>query len=150
MTFTPETTSLTVKLVPTVGQPLRATFFLRRSGSHETLGDRLNDADTEFLPAEIDGKTEMVRLSWIAYIEIVTAAPEVQHLEELGAQRQKVALRLATGNVLIGEVLTILPPERSRISDLLNVKDWRFLLLDAGDRVCFVHRDAIATVRQLE
>lgn len=111
------------------------------------MGDRLNDKATEFLPAEIKGKTELVRVSWIAYIEMSAESPEIAHLEQLGARRTTVSLRLVTGEKLYGEVLYIMPPDRSRISDLLNAGDWRFLLLDVKEKVCFVHRDAIATVR---
>ena len=145
----PEIKALPVTLVPVLGSPLAANVPLRRTGLEgETLGERLEDAASSFLPVEIDGHTELLRLAWLAYVRVDAGAPEVEKLEQLGARRESVSIRLTTGERLDGDVLYILPPDRQRISDLLNASDWRFLLLHVGSSVCFVHRDAIATVLQ--
>ena len=53
-------------------------------------------------------------------------SPEIRHLEELGAHRETVALRLTTGDVLTGEVIYIQPqPEIDEPQDeRLHRKDF--------------------------
>jgi len=114
----------------------------------ETLADRLNDRSTSFLPAEVEGETEMLHLPWIRYVELDPGLLEIEKLDQLGAMRERVTIRLVSGDELSGEVIYILPPERRRLSDLLNAQDWRFLLLAGDDKAYYVNRDAVASVRQ--
>lgn len=149
MAFATEVTRLEARLFPKTGEPRDVVFFLRpRSGVTETLGDRLNDPATRFLAAEIEGATELLYLDWIARLELAAGLPEIELLAQLGAQRDRVAIRLASGLELAGEVYSIMPPGRRRLSDLLNAPDWRFLLLVDEDAAHYVNRDAIASVRQ--
>ena len=113
----------------------------------ETVADRLNDPDSRFLPAEVDGRTELVRLDSLSYVEVHGLAPETQRLEEIGAVHTKVELELDCGDRLDGELVYEAPPTTGRVSDLLNSRSSRFLLLASGDRTLFVRRDAIARVR---
>ncbi len=149
MQLTHEVAPLRAKVAVRNGDRQHVVFFLRPMGvERETLDDRLNDLSTSFLPAEVDGKMEMLHLSWIHYVELDAELPEIARLDQLGAMRENVAIRLVSGEELRGEVIYILPPERRRLSDLLNSRDWRFLLLVGDGKAYYVNRDAVASVRQ--
>lgn len=151
MSYAIEVGRIEATVVDRNGSASPVTFFLHTVSPHqfttETLADRLNDPATEFLPCEIDGQTELLRLSSMAYVEIPGAAPELRRLEEIGAARTPVRLVLDGGFNLEGELVYEAPATTNRVSDLLNERASRFLLLDCGDRTLFVRRDAVSRVR---
>jgi hypothetical protein len=51
-----------------------------------------------------------------------------------------------TGEVLEEELLALAPPERCRLSDILN-RGETFVPLAAPGRTLYVHRDAMARIR---
>jgi hypothetical protein len=114
--------------------------------STETVFDRLNDPETRFLPCEIDGRTELVRLGSLSYVEVHGLTPELERLQEIGAIHSDVELELDCGDSLSGELIYEAPPRTNRVSDLLNSRATRFLLLTAGERTLFVRRDAVARI----
>ena len=132
------------------GRKSAATFFLHTVSPHlfatETVADRLNDPETSFLPCEIGGRTELIRLGGLSYVEIHGLAPEIERLEEIGAARSAVELALGCGETLSGELVYEAPVTTDRVSDLLNSRATRFLLLASKGRTLFVHRDAITRV----
>ena len=138
-------------IVDRKGRASEVVLFLHTASPHqfatETVADRLNDPDRRFLPGEVEGRTELVRLSSLSYVEIHGLAPEIQRLEEIGAARTKVELELDCGDLLAGELLYEAPLTAARVSDLLNSRAARFLLLATGGRTLFVRRDAVARVR---
>lgn len=146
-----EVEQVDARIVPVQGEVLEGSFFLRPSGSRsETLGARLNEPGVAFVPVQIRERSELLQLSWVAYLEIRTELREVAELEDLGAWRQQVLIRLASGTVLEGDLLYMLPPERRRISDLLNSDSTRFLLL-VGDKLTrYVNLSAVARVQPIE
>lgn len=109
---------------------------------HETVGDRLNDPDSDFLPFEVEGRVRLIALASLSYVEQLDAPPEIERLNEIGALRQPVGLRLVSGELLRGDLIYEANREQARVSDLLN-SDLRFLLLVGEDRVLFVRRGAI-------
>ncbi len=133
------------------GQRREVEIFLHTVSPHhfaaETVADRLNDPETSFLPCEVDGRSELVRLSGLSYVEIPGLAPEIERLEEIGAARTRVELHLDCGEAVAGELVYEAPPAANRVSDLLNMRSPRFLLLSCDDRTLFVHRDAVDRVR---
>jgi hypothetical protein len=143
-------TGLTAKVHLWNGDIVDASFYLRLTGSMslgmEGLGERLNDPKTMFLACKVDQQVQLLHLNAIAYIYMPGLTEEVEHLESLGAQRQTARLTLRTCETLNGEFLSILPPGRSRISDLLNEPGRRFILFLHQGGTCWVNRKAIARV----
>ena len=151
MDLTIQVERVAASIVDKKGRSSELVFFLHTVSPHlfatETVADRLNDPDTRFLPCEIDGRTELIRLSSLSYVEIHGLAPEMERLQEIGAVHSDVELELDCGDSLVGELLYEAPPTTDRVSDLLNSRATRFLLLASGDRTLFVRRDAVARVR---
>jgi hypothetical protein len=143
-------TGLTAKLHLWNGDIVDASFYLRPTGSTSTgmegLGERLNDAKTTFLACKVDQQVQLLHLNAIAYIYMPELTEEVEYLETVGAQRQTARLTLRTCETLSGEFLSILPPGRSRVSDLLNEPGQRFVLFLHQGGTCWVNRKAIARV----
>lgn len=132
------------------GSSANAQLYLRdataRGPSPETVAERLNALDGEFLPCEIGGETALVNLEWIAYVECPAGA-EPARPEDAACRRAPVDLELVTGETLAGDLVFVARPGRARVSDLLNSTSDRFLhLVTAGvDR--YVRRGAILRVR---
>lgn len=151
MDLTIQVERVAASVVDRNGRSSDLVFFVHTVSPHlfaaETVADRLNDPETSFLPCEAEGHTELVRLSSLCYVEIHGLAPEIERLEEIGAARTRVELELDCGDSLAGELVYETPPTTDRVSDLLNSRATRFVLLADGDRTLFVRRDAIARVR---
>jgi hypothetical protein len=132
------------------GESVATSFYLRLASAQgigrETLGERLNDPETRFLPCKIDDRVELLSLKWISYLRVPGILPEVVQREELGAVRQRARVAVQSGYVLEGEFLSMLPAARSRLSDLLNACSERFLLFLAPAAVLYINRDTIVRV----
>jgi len=150
MSLALEVRSVPLGLVGFDGRATPGRLFLRAVGERgrpETVGDRLNDPATSFLPLEIGARVELVHLAWVAYAVCAGREPEVAGREEVGALRKAVELDLVSGETLRGEFLYTLPRAQARVSDLLNRPGDRFLLLLTADETLFVQRTAIVRVR---
>ena len=151
MDLTLQVDRVAASVVDRRGRSSDVVFFLHTVSPHlfatETVADRLNDPEARFLPGEVAGRTELIRLSSLSYVEIHGLPPEFERLQEIGAVRRPVELELDCGDTLAGELVYEAPPTTDRVSDLLNSRASRFLLLAIADRTLFVHRDAIARVR---
>lgn len=132
------------------GESLSASFYLRLSSAkrigRETLGERLNDPQTRFLPCKIAERIELVNLETISHILVPGPLPEIAQREQFGAVRQKAKVFTQAGFVLDGEFLSVLPEARSRLSDLLNLTGDRFLLFLARAAALYVNRASIVRV----
>ncbi len=115
----------------------------------QTVANRLNEAETRFLPFEIENQATLVKLSSIAAVELLEEPPEVSFLAQVGGSRTAVELVLRTGRHLEGELLYEAPEDKRRVLDLLNTTDKRFVLMFSGERYYLVQRDAIDQVRDL-
>ncbi len=151
MDLTIQVERVAASIVDRKGRSSEIVFFLHTVSPHhfatETVADRLNDPETSFVPCEIEGHTALLRLSSLSYVEIHELAPEFERLREIGAAHTRVELELDCGDSLAGELLYEAPLNHARVSDLLNSRATRFLLLASGDRTLFVRRDAVARVR---
>jgi hypothetical protein len=151
MDLTLQVERIAASIVDRRGRSSEVAFFLHTVSPHlfatETVADRLNDPETRFLPCEVEGRTELVRLSSLSYVELDGLAPEIERLDELGAVHNEVELELDCGDTLAGELVYEAPPTTNRVSDLLNSHATPFLLLVSGSRTLFVRRDAVARVR---
>lgn len=145
-----EVSRLPVTVVPTFGGAFEAVFFLRPAGAQgrmrETLADRLEEPGIRFVPVEVDETIEFLQLASIAYVEHEGALPEMSRLADMGAWREPVEITLGNGNELAGDLVYLLPPERRRVSDLLN-DSGRFVLLVDDTHARYVNRGAIERVR---
>ena len=141
---------VTAKVVKIRGDTVEVVFFLRPTGaqgrSTETLGDRLAEPGARFIPVEIDERINFLNVATIAYVEHFGELSEMAKFAELGAWREPVEITLVSGEELTGDLVYLLPPERRRVSDLLN-EEGRFVLLVEDALVRYVNRDAIARVR---
>ncbi|HVR98159.1 MAG TPA: hypothetical protein VMW27_16190 [Thermoanaerobaculia bacterium] len=141
---------LTVRLVLWDRGSIDATLYLRlastRGAGWESLGERLNDPEIRFLACQNDGEIELVHLDSIAYVEAPGRLPEITQREQVGALRHPADVILRCGQRLTGEFLSIMPPGRLRLSDLLNAGEERFYLFPEGQVTRYIHRDAISRV----
>lgn len=139
-----------VRLILMWGEARVGSLFLRElhtvSGEPESVGGRLNDPELRFVPFSVGGSVELVNLAAVACLEHEGELPEVSRLLETAAKREPVAIELMTGEVIHGELLAHAPPERARLSDLLN-QGQRFFPLLSGDRTLYVNPDAVVAVR---
>jgi hypothetical protein len=136
-----------VRLVGFDGSSAEATLFLRatsaRGPREESLHERLNALDGEFLACESGDQIALINLAWIAYVE---CAAEPGEEAEPAMRRTRAELDLVTGESLAGELVYSARPGRARVSDLLNSTSDRFVRLD-GDFQRYVRRGAILRVR---
>jgi hypothetical protein len=126
-----------------------ASFYLRllaTPSGRETLGERLNDPASKFLPCKIDERVELLNLSMISHIRVLGELAEVELKEQLGAMRQPARVTMKSGYTLVGDFLYIQPSARSRLSDFLNYSNERFLLFLAPNAPMYLYRDAIVRV----
>jgi hypothetical protein len=131
-------------------EALSASFYLRLASAsgvgRETLGERLNDPGTRFIPCRVGDRIELLNLDWISFIRVEGPGPEVARREEMGAVRKPARITLQSGYRLEGDLLSMLPHARARLSDLLNLSTDRFLLFLAPAAVLYVNRKAIVRV----
>lgn len=139
-----------VRFILQWGEARPGGLFLRElhmaTGQPESVGGRLNDPDVQFVPFSVHGTVELVRLGAVAYLEHLGELPEIERLLDTGARREAVAIELMTGELIRGELLAYAPPERARLSDVLNQPE-RFFPVLAQGRTLYVNRDAVTTVR---
>lgn len=132
------------------GEAIAASFYLHlasASGSgRETLGERLNDPRTRFLPCKVNDHVELLNLDWISYLRVAGVIPEVAQREQLGGTRQQAKIAMQSGYLLEGQFLCVLPSARARLSDLLNVSTERFLLFLAPAAALYVNRKSIVRI----
>jgi hypothetical protein len=150
-----ETYRVDVAEVPAVlalvnGLVLQASFFLHSSSRNgygpECLSARLNDPSVEFISLRCDSKITLMRIDAIAYVRIAGQAPDRNFREGVAAPRRAAEVRLSSGEELAGDFLSMAPPNRSRLSDLLNEPGQRFLLLASGDHTYYLNRNAVQQV----
>lgn len=142
-----------IRVVAMDGRSSEASIFLHSIGGSgsgpETILSCLNDRQLSFLPVRIGEPVELINLDGVVYLEVEGRPPEVERYEEVSALRAPVALELFGGERLEGDLLYARPPSHSRVSDLLNSRDERFLLLVTPGRTLFVRRAAILRAREL-
>lgn len=154
MSFGIESDLAPVRIVLLGGTELTGSLFVRRSASRhrreETLGDRLKESGVDFVPLEVgDGRVEMLNVDGVAYLEHPGDLPEVAEMRELEVPAPRVRVVLHSGEALGGELFAFGPPDRDRLSDVLN-RSGRFLLLADGERSLYVNRRAVSLVRPAE
>jgi hypothetical protein len=112
----------------------------------ETLAERLNADGLEFLPVAAGEKFELLRLDYIADVQIDGVDPEVELLDKMGAARSAVTVHLSSGDTLKGDMVYVMPRERPRVSDVLNCPEQQFFLVVEPGRSHYVNRKAVVRV----
>jgi hypothetical protein len=142
--------TLNCRLTPVHGPPMEvALFFHPLDGptvATLALRRQLNDPETSFLPCEVEGRTRLVRVDWIAYLTFGTGPDAAMNDEDARASGAEVSLDLVTGAKLAGTLLFHGRPG-DRVSDYLNSMPNRFLQLRNEDGAHEVNRSAIAQIR---
>lgn len=131
------------------GRSLEGKLFLHEQGPDghpERVLDRLNDGAEPFVPLAVGSDRFLLNKSGIITVELEASEDDVGHLDPPGARRAAVRITLAGGTALLGELVVLMPPERSRVLDYLNAAP-RFVPLFREGRVTLVQRSFIVTVR---
>src|SRR5688572_18727383 len=97
-----EVQPLAVRLLFADGRRTAARVFLHAASARhlgrQTLGERLNDRDVGFMPLELDGRVELVRIATIAAVECDAPLPELAELDAVDAFRAPVEIELVSGD----------------------------------------------------
>ena len=113
----------------------------------ETVEEALNRG-RHFLPVrtrETD-QTLLVRRGAIRTVTIRDDEGDVLPHEESLASVDLVRLELDGGEIIEGTLATVLPPERSRLSDYFNFSKVTFVPLAVDEGVVYVNRNFISIV----
>jgi hypothetical protein len=116
------------------------------AGHPQTLAERLNETDEEFIPVKSGEDRFLLSKSGVVTVEVGDAASETVGMDQDAGIEIPVRLSLTGGLSLLGRFHIVMPPERSRVLDYLNAAP-RFLTLLGEDRVTLVQRNYIVSVR---
>lgn len=109
--------------------------------------DRLNDDAEEFVP--LAGRYEtLLSKSSIVYVQLASGQERLEGIEATLAREQQVRLVLSLGNTAEGWLRYLMPEEKARLLDYLNVAP-RFIPLIGAQRVTVVNRRFITSVQEL-
>jgi hypothetical protein len=141
---------LSARLALVDGTSAQAVFFLQLSSEsgyrNENLSALLNDETAQFLVMRCDEGITFMAADAIAYVAVAGKTRELAFLDRVGASRRAAEVRLRTGEELVGEFLSLAPPNRSRLSDVLNEPGQRFLVFEGGGCTYHINRNAIQQV----
>jgi len=119
----------------------------RADGTPGRLVDRLNDDTEEFLP--LAGRYEtLLNKTCIISVELAAGEEQAEGIENEVAREQQVEIALIGGATLSGWIRFLMPEERGRLLDYLNVAP-RFIPVIGENRVTLVHRRFIVSVEEL-
>ncbi len=113
----------------------------------ETVAEALN-RERAFLPVRSreTQETFLVRRSAIRRVaDNHDPSKTLSHDENVGFV-DLVRLELDSGESIEGTLATVLPPDRSRLSDFFNFTDAQFIAVEVIDGVNYVNRDYISVV----
>lgn len=131
--------------------PVEASIFLHRLGprGQENLRDRLNGSET-FLPVRLKGDgIRLVSRTAIAWIGSDRTPSQFDEDPDLQVPPLRFRARMRSGEEIIGEIQALLPDNRNRLLDFLNLKE-RFFEAHTPEGSAIVNKDWIDTVEPLE
>jgi hypothetical protein len=148
-----DVTEVSARLALVNGTVMPASFFLGPIAGagyeNDDLSARLNNDRTRFVVIRCEAGITLVCVDAIAYVCIQGQTQEAEFLEGVGASHRAAQVRLCTGEELRGDFVSLAPPERSRLSDLLNEPGQRFMLFSSGGSTYLIHRNAVQQVSPL-
>jgi len=127
-----------------------AALFLHQHGPRgpEGLLERLNGPEA-FVPVRWDGSIHLVACASISHLETSESPPsDVDHLPDLVIEPTRLKVRLRSGQELTGSIRVLLPDNRNRLLDFLNLKD-RFFGLSTDGGLAVVNKDWIESAEPL-
>lgn len=135
------------------GRREEVTFYLANAAAthegSETMAETLNRR-RKFLPVRSRATEELMLVRRSAMVTVRVAqeenAPASQSVEGGVSFIDFVRLELHGGKVLEGAVSTLLPPEKTRMSDYFNLDGPDFTPLSMGESVVYVNKDFINLV----
>jgi len=146
MSYAIEVRKVAARIQGVRGEDFSAELFLHAARPHdpgvETIGDRLNNPDEQFLPCKTDSGVCLIRLEAIAYLAPLEGDSELTRARDAGAVEIEVEMDVATGDRLSGKLLCQLG-EGHRLSDFLNTDQSRFLMFVDDSRLLFVSKRMI-------
>ena len=141
-----------VRILVDDGRTLDGTLFTAESGAGgcpEDVLAHLNDPAEDFVPLLCGSDSFLLNKAGILWVQL-TGEPAAEIAENSGSgQSVPVRLSLAGGLSIVGTLLIVMPPERSRVLDYLNAS-LRFLPLFGEGTVTLVQRSFLVTVRSGE
>lgn len=109
--------------------------------------DRLNDDAEEFVP--LAGRYEtLLSKSAIVCVQLASGQERVEGIEDTLAREQQIRAVLSRGHPVEGWVRYLMPEEKARLLDYLNVAP-PFIPLIGVHRVTVVNRRFIVSVQEL-
>lgn len=139
-----------VRVLLADSQIVEGGFYVPAIGSDGRPGrllDRLNDDAEEFMP--LAGRYEtLLNKSSIVHVQLASGHERVEGIEDTLAREQQVRLVLRRGNPVQGWIRYLMPEERGRLLDYLNVAP-RFIPLIGTQRVTVVNRYFIISAQEL-
>ncbi len=146
-----EVDRIVVEVVTLAGDRKRTTFFLpvpdRVTSPSTSLAAQLNDTAVGFLPCRIAEHTSLIRVEWIAYVELDPNQIDWSALDQAGAIAKAVEFELVTGERISGNLMVEGSEYAQRVSDYLNRAPKRFVLLSTDSAAIYVNQQAVARVR---
>lgn len=118
-----------------------------RHAGPETVAEALN-RDRAFLPfrSKESDETFLVRRGAIRIVFDNHDPSKTLSHENAPGFVDLVTLQLDTGETIEGTLATVLPPDRSRLSDFFNLTQDQFIAVEVADGVSYVNRDFISVV----
>jgi hypothetical protein len=108
--------------------------------------DYLNDTAEEFIPLACGDDRFLLNKSGIIAVEVPDGRDEIEGWDSHTGREVLVRLTLPGGTNLLGRILIVMPPERSRVLDYLNAAP-RFFPLIGERQVTLVHRNYVVSAR---
>lgn len=129
--------------------PFAAILFLHRHGPRgpEGLVERLNGPET-FMPFRWDDRIHLVARTAISHLETSESPGVTSEIPEIHIEPTRLRVRMRSGVELVGAVRVLLPDNRNRLLDFLNLND-RFFPLTTDSGITVVGKDWIETVEPL-
>jgi hypothetical protein len=141
-----------VRILVDDGRTLDGTLFTADAGAigrPEDALHHLNDTEKDFVPLVCGADSFLLNKAGIIWAQVSGAAAS-EIAADAGAGRDvPVRLSLAGGISVVGRLVIVMPPERSRVLDYLNASG-RFLPLYGEGTVTLVQRRFVVTVRSAE
>lgn len=119
-----------------------------RDGRPGRVLDRLNDTEEEFIAMQSGDERFLLNKSGIVTVETPGTWTDVLDAEPDSGRAVTVRLSLAGGTGLVGRLLVVMPPERSRVLDYLNTAPRFFPLISEG-RITLVQKRFVMSARDL-
>ena len=134
------------------GATLSGVFFLAGDSPLHTGPERVGDLmnrNPGFFPFESNGEISLINR---AHVIKVTLPPQIIEAElDAGydvATRRHVKVLLTTGEVIVGQVVVILPPGHDRLSDYAHLEE-RFRYIELADRTLLINSAHIVALTEV-